>query len=148
MYEGSFRVRPAAETAGQIQQEPESKPNMLKKAILLVVLLAGNLFVVNVVYNVWVSERGTPLWECVKGNVAYNFIVARGKDAAKPYTVFGIMWDEAAPSAIIGGKTVKEGAILHGVRIVSIGREEVEFAKNGKVWKQRVGDKPNGVWTD
>lgn len=148
MYEGSFRVRPAAETAGLIQQEPVSKPNLLKKGILLVVLLAGNLFVVNVVYNVWVSERGTPLWKCVKGNVAYNFIVARGKEAAKPYTVSGIMWDEAAPSAIIGGKMVKEGAIMHGVRIVSIGREDVEFEKNGQFWKQHVGDKPNGAWTD
>jgi hypothetical protein len=50
----------------------------------------------------------------------------------------GILYSEDNPTAIIGGKIVKEGDIINGMKVVKIHRDRVEFEKDGKKWTQRA----------
>ena len=54
-------------------------------------------------------------------------------------TVTGILYTAEGSSTIIDGKVVKEGDTINGVTVVRIHRTEVEFSKNGRLWKQCVG---------
>jgi len=65
-----------------------------------------------------------------------------------PGTVTGILYTAESRSAVIDGQVVKEGNTIHGVTVVKIYKAEVEFKKNYKVWKQRVGQCPNPIWTE
>lgn len=67
---------------------------------------------------------------------------------ARPGTVTGILYTVESPSALIDGQIVKEGDIIRGVTVVKIHEAEVEFKKNHKLWKQRVGQPPNPAWTE
>ncbi len=67
---------------------------------------------------------------------------------ARPGTVTGILYTVESPSALIDGQIVKKGDIIRGVTVVKIHEAEVEFKKNHKLWKQRVGQPPNPAWTE
>lgn len=64
----------------------------------------------------------------------------------EPGTITGILYTVESPSALIDGQVVKEGDIMRGVTALKIHRTEVEFKKNHKVWKQRVGERPSSAW--
>jgi len=66
----------------------------------------------------------------------------------EPGTITGILYTVESPSALIDGQVVKEGDIMRGVTVLKIHRTEVEFKKKDKVWKQRVGQRPNPAWTE
>jgi len=61
-------------------------------------------------------------------------------------TVTGILYTIENSSAIIDGQIVMEGDTINGVTVVKIYRTEVEFRKNGRLWKQRVGQRPGSAW--
>lgn len=61
-------------------------------------------------------------------------------------TVTGILYTAEGSSAIIDGQLVKEGGTIYGITVVKIYKTEVEFRKNGRLWKQRVGQRPNPAW--
>jgi len=61
-------------------------------------------------------------------------------------TVTGILYTIENSSALIDGQIVKEGDTINGVTVVRIHRTEVEFRKNGRLWKQRVAQRPNPAW--
>lgn len=52
--------------------------------------------------------------------------------------VKGIVFSKTNPTAIINEKIVAQGETIDGIRIVRIGREEVEFEQNGQRWTQPV----------
>ncbi len=52
--------------------------------------------------------------------------------------VTGIIYSEDKPSAILGGKIMHEGDTHHGVTVVKIHKDKVEFEANGKRWIQRL----------
>ena len=56
--------------------------------------------------------------------------------------VTGILYSEEDPSAVIDKNIVHEGDSVHGVKIVKIYKEEVEFEKAGKRWVQKVQEEP------
>ncbi len=62
--------------------------------------------------------------------------------------VNGILYSIEDSSVIIDGQILKEGDTISGVKVVKIHRAEVEFEKNQKRWKQRVGSRPNAAWEE
>jgi len=64
----------------------------------------------------------------------------------RPGTVTGILYTIENSSALIDGQIVKEGDTINGATVVKIYRTEVEFRKNGRLWKQRVGQRPRSAW--
>lgn len=68
---------------------------------------------------------------------------------ARQGVVTGILYTTIeSSSAVIDGQIVKEGDTIHNVTVTKIHKSEVEFEKNGKRWKQRVGQRPNPAWTE
>lgn len=96
------------------QEECVSRPHKIVKCLLL---LAANLVIWIVVYNVWAGEARIPIWEFLTAN--------RGM-------VTGIMYNQENPCAIVYGEVVHEGDTIRGYKVVEIRREEIEFEKDGE----------------
>jgi len=62
--------------------------------------------------------------------------------------VTGILYTIENSTALIDKQIVKEGDTIYGVTVVKIHRNDIEFEKNGRRWKQRVGQRPNGAWAE
>jgi membrane-associated HD superfamily phosphohydrolase len=70
-------------------------------------------------------------------------------DALNTNVITGIAFSGDKSSAVlINGKIVYEGKCIGDIKVVSISKEEVEFEKNGKRWKQRVSEPPNLAWQE
>ncbi len=103
------------------QEERASRPNKKAKCLLL---LAANVVIWIVVYNIWAGEvQIPPVWEFLTAN--------RGM-------VTGIMYNQENPCAIVYGEVVHEGDTIRGYKVVEIHREEVEFKKDGETFAKRV----------
>jgi hypothetical protein len=132
-----------------------TEQNKKKKWVKIGVLLLVNLFVAHVVYNFVVAEKNTPISVSLKRSIFWGFWRAKARTPARPRkkavpkvgVVTGVVCSAERPCAIIGSETVSEGDILDGVKITRIGRGEVEFEKDGKVWKQLVGEHASNEWT-
>lgn len=59
--------------------------------------------------------------------------------------VTGLVYSDK-PSAIIDGEIVHEGDTIHGVKVLKIYRDKVEFVKNSNRWKQKVQQTPEAYW--
>lgn len=82
-----------------------------------------------------------------------DLVKANISSAKKPRQQFsgivvGIVFSKANPSAVIADSIVREGNTIHGVKVVKIYRDRIEFEKNGKNWTQQVGDSPNPAWQE
>lgn len=60
--------------------------------------------------------------------------------------VTGIVYSADRPSAIIDRKIVHEGDTIHGVTVVKIYKDKIEFSKNSKNWEQKVQQAPEAYW--
>ena len=62
--------------------------------------------------------------------------------------VRGILYSKTKPSVVLSDKRkiVYEGNTIHGVTIVKIHKDKVEFAKNDQRWTQKVGQTPKAHW--
>ena len=60
--------------------------------------------------------------------------------------VTGIIFSQEEPSAAIAGKIVHEGDVIQDVKVVKIHRDNVQFEKDGNVWKQKVGQTAEVFW--
>lgn len=56
--------------------------------------------------------------------------------------VSGILYSEDEPSAVVGDQIVHEGDALHGINVVKIYKDKVEFEKNGQRWTQVIEKRP------
>lgn len=92
------------------------------------------------------EESHNPLWVVVLG---VGVLIAAGlgyylQSGTKGPTVLhrvalsGILYSEDSPSAIIGGKIVKEGDMINDVKVVKIHKNRVEFEKRGRKWTQQA----------
>jgi hypothetical protein len=62
-------------------------------------------------------------------------------------TVTGIVLYMGKGAALVLGDVIREGDMIRGITVVSITPDYVEFEKQGKKWKQVVGQPPPaGVW--
>ncbi len=78
--------------------------------------------------------------------LAVVFVYHRPQFAQGYGVVKGVLYVEEDSSVLIDDRIVKEGEIIYGVKVVKIDKNEVEFSKTGKTWKQRVKEKPNPAW--
>lgn len=60
--------------------------------------------------------------------------------------VKGIVYSSEKPSAVVDHKIVHEGEKIHGVAVVKIYIDKVEFEKNSKKWEQKVRQTPEAYW--
>ena len=60
--------------------------------------------------------------------------------------VTGILYFAEKPSAIIDGTVVYKGDKIHGVKVIDIQQNNVEFEKNGKGWNQKVRETAEKLW--
>ena len=60
--------------------------------------------------------------------------------------VTGIVYGEDKQTALIDREIVHLGNTIHGAKVVKIYRDNVEFEKNGKVWKQKVRETAEKFW--
>ena len=72
--------------------------------------------------------------------------VFKAKPKVTHGVITGIVYAEENPSAIIDGRVVHEGDTIHGVKVVKIHKDKIEFVKNSKKWKQSVQETPEGYW--
>ena len=60
--------------------------------------------------------------------------------------VGGIVYTKDNPSAIIDSKLLKEGQMIHGVKIIKIHKAVVEFEKDSQRWTQKTGETADLFW--
>jgi len=58
--------------------------------------------------------------------------------------VTGVLYSDK-PAAIIDLEIIHEENMMHGVKVVKIHRDKVEFEKHRKRWTQRVDEQPNSA---
>ena len=83
--------------------------------------------------------------ESKKGYLPKVFQSITGKSAG---LVKSIVYSENMPSTLISGhnSVLHEENTIHGVKIVKIHKDKVEFTKNGQRWSQKVGETPSPEW--
>jgi hypothetical protein len=80
----------------------EKGSGRLKTVLQFIVLLVANLLVANVVYNLSVAEKGTPVWESVKSNVVYKLFHKPQKRSADAYGMMKVLvYDSDSESASV-----------------------------------------------
>ncbi|MHC4618700.1 MAG: hypothetical protein ACYTEQ_13215 [Planctomycetota bacterium] len=60
--------------------------------------------------------------------------------------VRGIVYGKDKQIALIDKEMVGPGETIHGVKVVKIHADSVEFEMNGKVWKQKVRETAGKLW--
>lgn len=60
--------------------------------------------------------------------------------------VNGILYSEDNPSVVLDKDIVYEGQEVHGVKVVKVHKDKVEFEKKGKRWEQKLKEEPNKYW--
>ncbi len=74
------------------------------------------------------------------------------KPGEKPEITYGlissILYSGVDSLVVIDGEIMREGDMLYGIQIVRILRNEIEFAKDRRIWKQRLGESPPEIWTE
>ena len=73
-----------------------------------------------------------------------NAIIPKSK--ATHGLVKGIVYSSEKPSTVVDHQIVHEGETIHGVVVVKIYKDKVEFEKNGKKWEQKVQQTPEAFW--
>ncbi|MHC4476487.1 MAG: hypothetical protein ACYTEL_12625 [Planctomycetota bacterium] len=106
--QGGSEVEPCS-TEPQIIDKPQSKYRKTKRIVLGLVLVLANLMVANVIYNVSVAEKGTPLSESIKATVVCKLFKTKESRAAG-YGFVCISSDDAnRPTGRVGDETVMSG---------------------------------------
>jgi len=121
-------------------------PEKVKKRAKICFLLLSYLVVANVGYNLWTAPKNTPISKSLMTFAPYDLWTSRKNTASKPGTVIGILCNEDNPSALIVSEIVHEGESIHGVKVVKIYKDKVQFEKKGKRWTQGVQERPNRAW--
>jgi hypothetical protein len=60
--------------------------------------------------------------------------------------VNGILYSEDNPSVVLDKDIVYEGQAVHGVKVLKVYKDRVEFEKDGKRWEQKLKEEPNMYW--
>jgi len=87
-----------------------------------------------------VGMAGYYLWTAEKAPAACKARTARHG------LITGIIYTEEKPSVVIDGEIVYEGDTIHGVKVIKIDRDRVEFKKKRKRWTQQAQEQPSRAW--
>jgi hypothetical protein len=133
-------VRPAS----IIQSEGKKKRDDSLIFWLTALVVVSVAVAAGIVYRLWPRSKSKIEVSMNEVSASSNEIVVTPKEnmrvMANPdeLALTGILYSEDKPLAIIDGKIVKEGDIIHGVKVANIYKNEVEFEKNGMKWTQRM----------
>ncbi len=75
------------------------------------------------------------------GNANKSVPLIRGKLVA-------ILYSPQNPSVVIDDNILNTGDTLHGVKVIRIYPDYVEFAKNEKTWTQKLYQQPPAQWNE
>ena len=68
----------------------------------------------------------------------YSFLFQREPEPGVPATeqiiLTGILYFESEPMAVIGSKVVRQGDTIHGIKVIKIYKDKVEFEKDDRRW--------------
>lgn len=109
---------------------------LLKGVIVLIVVGAG--------YYLYIG----------KGLSSMDGLLGKEKEQAKQQTppaigwVNGILYSDKKASVVIDKDIVCEGQTVHGVKVVKVHKDKVQFEKQGKTWEQTLKEEPNMYWID
>lgn len=79
----------------------------------------------------------------------YKWTCEKQREAASRYgVVTGVLLADGEPCAVIDTEIVHEGAIIHGIKVVKIHKDKVEFEKNSKRWTQKLRERPGYTWPE
>jgi len=59
-----------------------------------------------------------------------------------------ILYSSQNPSVVVDDNILNTGDTLHGVKVISIHPDYVEFAKNEKTWTQKLYQPPPAQWNE
>lgn len=65
---------------------------------------------------------------------------------ARSGLITAILYTNSGSSIVIDDKILYEGDTIHGVKVVKIHQDSVEFAKNTNQWTQRIHQVPPTTW--
>lgn len=103
----------------------------------------------------WYFERlqNKRAWELAELEKAKDLQKANVLSAIRSLTakpthglVTGMLYNDENASVIIDTQILKAGDTIHGVKVIKILRNKVEFEKNGQRWMQKVGETPAPEW--
>jgi len=80
----------------------------------------------------------------LENQLAQNLLRAEPEETRGMVT--GIVFSDQSPSALIDGRIVHEADMVHGVKVVKIHRDRIEFGKNDAKWQQKVRQIPEKYW--
>jgi len=89
------------------------------------------------------------IWFFVAGlviSVMTGAYLQRRPEVKRFGVVGAVVYNDDKPSALIDNTIIYEGNTIHGVEILKIHTDKVEFTKDQKVWTQSVKQKPNPAW--
>ena len=134
----NLNYRPGSDEGVKRQTAQEPEPVVTKKRLSfrnVIILGVSIVFVAGVIYKFCPSLKG--MWSTA---AAKTVMVIK-----REVPLSGIFYVEGNAAAIVGGKVVKEGDVVDGVRIVKIHRHEVEFQKSDRKWTQKMPVADEGV---
>jgi hypothetical protein len=62
--------------------------------------------------------------------------------------IVAILYSEQNPSVVVDDNILHAGDTLHGVTVIGIYPDYVEFAKNEKTWTQKLYQQPPAQWNE
>lgn len=137
-------------TVPQIPSSPAQTTHIkAKRRHLICFLLLAIIIAWNALYGFCTAEKDKPIWDVVAtDNLIYKLWKKHPPNSKSPQkgAIIGILFNKAAPTALINNSLVHEGDTIGGVKVVQIGPRKIQFEKDGKMWVQGVGGKPNALW--
>lgn len=107
---------------------------LLKGVIVLIIIGAGYYFYIG------------------KGLSSMDELTGKEKEQVQPQTppaigwVNGILYSDEKPSVVLDKDIVYEDQTVHGVKVIKIHKDRVEFEKDGNRWEQKLKEEPKQFW--
>jgi CheY-like chemotaxis protein len=117
-----------------------------QQRILTCLFLLMYLVMANSCYNLWVGKTDAPAWKLFMADVIPHLWMSGKVTEPSAGTVVGILYGKGEPCALINIELVREGDVRNGVKVVRIGKDTVEFEKDGQRWMQKVLADPDPHW--
>ena len=100
-------------------------------------------------YEIKAVEQESPAMESGISTSVQRADVRTRRSVTKPTSGFvtGIVYYNQKGAALLDGEVVWENDTVMGITVAKISPDYVEFEKQGKKWKQLVGQTPPAIWS-
>lgn len=127
--EASSTTQQEIDEPNEDKKAPGKNISSPKKKVKFWFLLAANVIVLTVLYNLLAPES---FWKPATAIASLTENIQGWKsNASDKIKLTGIMYYDQKPSAMVCGQVVYEGDTIAGYKVVKIHRQKVEFEKDG-----------------